>query len=382
MSGKTLTLLAGGDMILRMPEAESMFAFVAPVLKSSDVVVGQGEMPFTARSAVTAARSYVAEPDGRPKGCDPKNMSALKSAGFNVIHLAGNHIWDAGIPGIEDTVNGLRDLGIATVGAGMDIDEARKPAIIERKGTKFGFLSYNCVGPHETWANPIKPGCAYVYIITHYELDHPTPGGTPTVYTFVEQESLKQMVVDIRNLRPHCDVLVIHFHKGIGAIPVKIAAAERDVSYAAIDAGADLILAEHAHILKGIEEYKGKIIFHGLGNFIGDSPKVKKPERPEAVVRQEQRRRKEWFGLTTDPNGLKWQGDSRYTIIAKCVINDGKISRTGFLPCLINNLGQPEILKHDERGQVIFDYMDKITREAGLNARFIWDGDEAVIHQE
>lgn len=58
----------------------------------------------------------------------------------------------------------------------MTINEARNPVIIERKGTRFGFLSYNCVGPRETWAASNKPGCAYVHIITHYEPAYATPG--------------------------------------------------------------------------------------------------------------------------------------------------------------------------------------------------------------
>ena len=150
----------------------------------------------------------------------------------------------------------------------MNIDEARRPAVIERKGTRFGFLAYNCVGPPESWANAVKPGCAYVRILTEYELADPCPGAPPTVYTAAEPQSLQAMIDDITKLRPLCDVLVVKFHKGIGLRPVVLAAYEQQVSHAAVDAGADLIVAEHAHILKGIEVYKGKAIFHGLGNFV------------------------------------------------------------------------------------------------------------------
>jgi len=70
----------------------------------------------------------------------------------------------------------------------------------------------------------------------------------------------------------------VHFHKGIGLVPIKLAMYEQIVSHAAIDAGADLILAEHAHILKGIERYKDKIIFHGLASFVDPpAPFVKTP---------------------------------------------------------------------------------------------------------
>jgi len=55
----------------------------------------------------------------------------------------------------------------------MNIDEARKPAIIERNGTRIGFLSYNCIGPMGSWATPAKPGCAWVRVITAYEMNMP-----------------------------------------------------------------------------------------------------------------------------------------------------------------------------------------------------------------
>jgi hypothetical protein len=384
---KKLTMLAVGDTVLNMAEPDKVFDLVTPILKSADVVIGQGEMIFTKRPVATAAWSAVGHPDGQARSCDPQNIRAYKKAGFNIIHLASNHIWDAGIPGVEDTLAGFKDAGIATVGAGMNIDEARKPAIIERGGIRFGFLSYNCVGPKETYANPLKPGCAWVHILACYEVDHPTIGCPPSVYTFAEPNSLKAMAEDVRKLRLVCDVLTVHFHKGIGMTPAKIAMYEQQVSYAAIDAGADLIVAEHAHILKGIETYKGKTIFHGLGNFVtGGGPNILlKGERPDWLKRQEEMRVKESFGLERGPQCPTWpmHPDQNLSVVAKCVIEEAKITRVSYLPCIISSEGteyeKPEILKNGEQGRRIFDYMEKITREAGLNAEYEWDGDEVLI---
>jgi poly-gamma-glutamate synthesis protein (capsule biosynthesis protein) len=74
--------------------------------------------------------------------------------------------------------------------------------------------------------------------------------------------------------------------------------------------------------------------------------------------------------------------EAKQTIIAKCLIENKKISRVSYLPCLIDKQGRPEILKHDERGKQIFEYMEKISREADLNARYEWDGDEVLIHSD
>ena len=369
MVSRTLRMLAVGDIVLG-PDGESFFVFVKPVLRSGDMVVGQLEVPYTTRDANAVALDR-----------DPSKLSALPSAGFNVLTLAGNHLMDAGVPGVEDTLAWLRDHNLAAVGAGMNITEARRPVVIERNGTRFGFLAYNCVGPEETWATSNKPGCAYVHIITHYEVNYASPGGPPTIYTWAESKTLRTMIDDIHKLRPLCDILIVTLHMGIGHTPIKIAEYEHQVSYAAIDAGADLILGHHAHILKGIQFYKGKAIFHGLNNFVTYVPSLM--AKPDEDSRSWARRRKELFGFEPDPEypTYPFHPEARYTIIAQCSIKEGRISQLSYLPCLVNKKAQPEILKNDERGQDVYNYMDKITRRADLNAQYEWNGDEVLIHE-
>jgi hypothetical protein len=390
MSGKPLTILATGDLIISRWPADALFALVAPVLNSADVVIGHGETVFTTRGVATYADmsllNIAAGGNGAPvgfPGCDPRSISALSASGFHVITLAHNHIWDAGLPGIEDTIAGLKDCGIACCGAGMNLDEARRPAIIARDGTRFGFLSYNCVGPKGTWALSNKPGCAYIHIVTAYDSDVPAVN-YPMTYTFAEPTSLKAMVDDIGKLRPFCDVLVVSLHKGLGYIPARLAMYEQAVSYAAIDAGADLVLGHHAHILKGIEQYKGKWIFHGLANFVFGMPEglvqTRGPDWKEAFVTAH------GGPFFFERGGLETPFASfperMMTIIAKCTVSYGQISQASYLPCWINKKGQPEILKNDERGQQVFAYMDNITKGAGLNARYDWKKDEVILHSD
>jgi hypothetical protein len=392
VTNKTLTMLAVGDLMLGEKLPESFFSLVEPVLKTADVLVGQGEMPFTTRSVDKYYVEVPTEIFAWP-ACDPAKIGSLADAGFDVITLAGNHMWDAGVPGIEDTIAGLQKYGIAYTGAGMNIYEATRPAIIERDGTRFGFLDYNCVGPKLGWATPDKPGCAYVHIVVAYELETPCPGCTPTIYTFAEPRSLGAMVDDIQKLRPLCDVLVVCFHKGIGFVAAKVAMYEQQVSYAAIDAGADLILADHAHMLRGVEFYKGRPIFHGISNFVLGMPaptEVKVPTRTgeqawavtNFLSKQKDIMGPYVWGEPSSDEGSLFHPETMLTIIAKCTIDGGKISRVGYIPCFTHEQGHPEVFKNDERGQQVFDYMDKITKAAGLNARYEWEGDEVVIHAE
>ena len=370
MIDTTLTLFAVGDIILKNDNPERYFDLVAPVLTTGDVVIGQGEIPYSNRPVQTN-KTISAQ--------DPESMRALTYSGFNVITLTGNHMWDAGVPGIEDTLAWLKAHDIAPVGTGMNIEEARRPIILRKKNTDIGVLSYNCVGPRETWATQTKPGSAYVNVLTHYELDHAVPGGTPIVYTFSDPESLDAMLDDIRDLRSKCDVLVVSLHKGIIHTPAKLARYELDISRAAVDAGADLILGHHAHILKGIEVYKGKMIFHGLNQLVAILPQLApKPGQDKEDWAQKRKRLYNFEPDSENPN-YPFHPDSKQTIIAKCLIEDGRIRKVTYLPCLINKVGQPEILKHDERGNKVFDYMDRISAEAGLKTRFKWDGDEVLV---
>ena len=364
---KPLSLLSVGDIILGA-NAEPLFESVLPTLQKADVVLGQLEVPYTTRDRHAVEQARI-----------PSNLEPLVTAGFDVLTLASNHIMDAGEVGLEDTLQWLRENRIPYTGGGMDIPESRRPAIVERDGTRFGFLNYNCVGPKETWATSEKPGCAYVHVITHYELDHATPGGPPDIYTWVESKTMRGMIEDIRKLRPLCDVLAVSFHKGIAHTPAKLAEYEHQVSYAAIDAGADVIFGHHAHILKGIELYKGKAIFHGLCNFVAYLPLL--APKPNQDPLSWARRRRELFGFDPDPEypTYPFHPDAKYTIIAQCTVEDKKISQVSYIPCLVNKQAAPQILRRDAQGQAVFDYMDKITRAANLNARFEWRGDQVLV---
>ncbi len=372
MGEKSLTMLAVGDLIFDSPDANTLAQHVEPILAAGDVVVGQLEVLFTTRGA----KQY-AEVPAPP--CNPKDMGAIAKAHFNVVTLAGNHVWDSGAPAIEDTIELLKQYGILYAGAGMNLEQARRPAIIEKKGTRIGFLAYNCIGPKESWATPAKPGCAYIHVLTHYEESHVSPESPAKVYSFADPRTVAAMVDDIRRLRDHCDILVVGLHKGRVHTPITLDMYEQSLCYTAIDAGADLILGSHAHIMKGIEIYRGKVIFHGLGNFITVTTAL--TVATNWNMAQWIERRKKMFGFKPDPEypTYAFHPEGKQQIIAKFIIEDKKISEVRYIPCMVNKKGQPEILRHDERGAQIFQYMEKITREAGLNGKFQWNGDEVRV---
>ncbi len=365
-----LKLMMVGDLILDEPDPDSFFDPARTILQQADLLIGHVEVPHTRRG-----RENTSDVPAPPS--DPDNLAALKRAGFQVATLAGNHISDSGPDGIEDTIATLRKLGIATTGAGMNLAEARQPAIVARRGLRVGTLSYNCVGPKDSWAGEKKPGCAFVQVITHYELDHASPGGPPRIYSFAEPESTDAMLANVVELRPEVDVLIVALHKGIGHTPAALAMYERPLAKAVIDAGADVVLGHHAHILRGIEMYKGRPIYHGLGNFVTVTRALNVEKNPSPKRLEWARRRKELFGFEPDPAypTYPFHPEARNAMIAVCEVGAEGARKTGFIPCWVNPKGQPEICGHDERGRAVASYVESITRKAGLSTNFEWDGD-------
>lgn len=370
-----VTLFSVGDIILDEPQPDSFFQPSAPLLSTGDVVIGHVEVPH---STVTTSQST----DVPAPPADPAALKALPVAGFHVATLAGNHVFDAGEDGIADTVRHCRDAGLLTTGAGANLTQARAAAIIEAGGLRFGVLSYNCVGPRESWATSGKAGCAYVKVLTHYELDHASPGGPPKIYTFADPDSLDAMAADIEALRAEVDVVAVSMHKGVGHTPVAVAMYERPVARAAIDAGADAVFGHHAHIMRGLEVYRGRPIFHGLGNFVTVTHALTPSAGQGAAELQEwARRRTKLYGFAPDPAMpfYPFHPESRNSAIGVCRFGPSGIVQAGVIPCWIDDLGRPVPLGPGPDGDRVLSYIQRITDEAHLGATLRWDGDVAML---
>ena len=369
---KKALILATGDIIIDEPDPYSFWEPSREFLAKGDFVIGQIEVPHTDRGEANST-------DIPAPPAAPENLNPLKDCGFNMCTTCGNHAHDNGVPGIVDTLELLRNLGIAVTGTGRNINEAKKPAIVEKDGIRVGLIGYNAVGPREGWATSHKAGVSYVQILTHHE---PSPRATPglpaKIYTFPEPDSLKEMQDDIRALREQCDILLVALHKGMVHTHGEIQMYERPLAQAAIDAGADAVIGHHAHILRGIEVYKGKPIYHNLGNYVcvthaltpsGDN------NSPERLRWIEQRKR--LFGFTPDPDMpfYAFNPESRKTMLAKMITTKEGITAFGFVPCYINKAGAPEILTTYEEAKEVIDYVQQISGEQGLKVTLTWEED-------
>jgi poly-gamma-glutamate capsule biosynthesis protein CapA/YwtB (metallophosphatase superfamily) len=352
----SIDLLFTGDLILDVPQPDYWLDGIAARLRDAAAVIGHLEVPHTRRPP--SLRGDIAAP-----GADPANVPAIRRAGFHAVTLAGNHIADCGADGIADTVAALDAAGVAHCGAGADLDAARRPCFVAAGGMRLAVLSYNCVGPEEAWAAPARAGCAYVRIDTA-DGSRITPRAPLTI---PNAQSLAELRDGIRAARADAQFVIVSLHKGIVHTPAALAPYERAVAHAAVDAGADVVVGHHAHILRGIESYRGKPIFHGLGNGCvvtrALSPDTNDPGRAEWV-----RRRREIFGFTPDPAYyLAPFHPQAVNAMLGCVRLDAGTVAAGFVPVRVDPPGRPRLCQDAEAREVV-RYVEQITAAAGMPA--------------
>ena len=378
-----ITVLGVGDIILDAPEPEKYFDTSKDLLKAADIAVGNMEDPHTDRPSWSNMESHSAPASAL------ENLSAFRYAGFDVATIGGNHCFDQGAYGILDPIEYFRSCGIATCGSGANCDEARKPAIVERKGIRTAFLHYNLTGPRECYATVMKAGCAYIRIATAYCNDRAEPGGSPSaIYTIADPRGKKNMADDILAAKKAADHVIVYFHSGSPGKAL-LNQYELDLTHYAVDMGAAAVLCCHTHAIASMEIYRGKPIYYGLGNFVTVTGAMD-PDAPNA--RQRRTNFYGWPGIQPwwdfDVFKMLGPGDvpnypfaeySRNTMIAKLEFSKEGLISAGFIPCWINDAAQPTPVTRDGKGREVVEYIADWEKKAGFDFPFTWNGDGTEI---
>jgi poly-gamma-glutamate synthesis protein (capsule biosynthesis protein) len=175
------------------------------------------------------------------------NADALQRAGFDGMSVATNHIKNCGIGdcgdrAFFDTLDNLNRVGIKPIGAGMSLDEAIQPVVFTVNGVRFGFVSLGQIEPM-TFAGEDTPGIAVL-----------------------NDDNLRQ---SIQAARQASDVVIAMPHWGPEDSPNPN---EYQLHFAqvAVEAGADLVMGNHTHVVQAIQEIDSVPVFYGLGNFVFD----------------------------------------------------------------------------------------------------------------
>lgn len=241
----TLTIIAVGDLLFDLSPARLIasqggaapLAKVADLLKDADITIGNLEGPLSTKGTKVAGK-----PDNLIFEAPPKAVESLTTAGVDIVALANNHAMDYGAPAMEETLQVLDRAGVAYAGGGMTKAAAWKPAIVEREGKRVAFLSFT-------------------QRIPSYFLPTATSAGVAS------GKDMRAVTAAIRAAKQQADYVIVSFHWGVEQAYEVNSQQVRD-GRASIDAGADMVLSHHPHVMQAVEFYKGKLIAYSLGNFI------------------------------------------------------------------------------------------------------------------
>ena len=320
MSDETLELALVGDVYVQRPDPDSTFAHVGKYLRAADIAFGNLE-------------TVVADPEHLDKGghgprTDEWMIGAYVNAGFKIMNLANNPSMYRGVKGLLRTMEVLNKAGIAYGGGGKNLQEARRPTVVERKGTKVAFVCRTSVCTIDAAATAQRAGLAVVRVATAYEAPPPlpkeVPGAPPIIHTIPNAADVATLRDDIAMAKERADVVVVSWHWGISPYSGgkgELVGYQTEMAHFAVDAGADLVVGHHPHLDQPIEVYKGSAIFYSLANFVHDGP--------------------------------SFRGKKQDTILVRCRIRSGKMNEVCFVPGRINEQNQPELLTPAEAPELL-----------------------------
>lgn len=294
--------LVGDTNIQGRDNPETAFAEVRDTLAAMDAMVGQWECPLveTPRPGMDIGFKP------RWTHSTPDMAEPLLAGNFKAVSCASNVAYPPSAA--LSTRTHLSALGIPCTGTGKDRAEARLPARFSVKGQRIALLSYTSVyWPIEQPATETSPGVATIKAHTAYAPGRRAlemPGAAPEIRTWADADELAEMQADIARAKDAADLVILACHWGVSS-QEEVTAYQREIAHAAVEAGAGLIYGAHPHKIQGIEVHRGVPVFYSLGNFAFDWEKMR---------------------------GRHLDG-----LLARCLVEDGRVVETGFVPVRRND---------------------------------------------
>lgn len=245
----SLTVVLTGDILLdrgvrQVIERRGVDHLFSPgvdsVLRSAQVVVGNLECPATKIEAPVFKRFIFR--------AEPEWLTTLQQHGFTHLNLANNHAIDQGREGLMDTRRNIQRAGMVPIGAGATMDEAVQPVLLAES-------------PRRVWLVPSLRLALENYA---YLTDRPC----------VSQEPMDSLLERVHRLKraDSTAIVIVSLHWG-GEHTLQPVPRQRVEAHQLVMAGADVIVCHHTHTLQTVEEYRGKMIYYSIGNFIFDQSK-------------------------------------------------------------------------------------------------------------
>jgi len=290
-----VSLIAVGDIsysrgveriVKKQNDINYPFLKIGDYLKNADLVFGNLETPITEGREINDFEMIFRS--------NPLTEKALKLNNFSILSLANNHTPNFGEKGLKDTFFYLEKEGIKYVGAGENEKTAYQPVYIEKKGIKFAFLAYN----------------DFDVVSLSYKATENYAGTA-----FMETE---KMIEAVKKAKQKSDFVIVSMHSGNEYVN-KPNSSQVNFAHSAIDAGADLVIGHHPHVVQILEKYKDKYIFYSLGNFIFDQQ----------------------------------ASETRKGLMVKVYFTKDEITKISLLPIIMKNLAQPEIADINEAKKIL-----------------------------
>jgi poly-gamma-glutamate capsule biosynthesis protein CapA/YwtB (metallophosphatase superfamily) len=244
-AAQSLTVAAGGDVqgdrkvgkYIDAHGGAAALAKVEPYLKTADIAFVNLEGPVSDKGTKLAWKEYTFR-------SRTALASGLASAGVDVVSMANNHAMDCGSSALLDTISRLDAAGIEHAGGGKDLAAARAPAVLTTPAGTVAVLAFTDKYASGFAAGSSKPGVATI-------------------------SDGKKLLEAVAAAHRKYDYVIVSFHWGT-EYTSQAAAYQRALAHKAVDAGADLVLGHHPHVIQGLEVYHEKLIAYSLGDFVFD----------------------------------------------------------------------------------------------------------------
>ena len=205
---------------------------------NADIAMINNEFPYSNRGTPLANKKFTFR-------ADPKYVEVLNQMGIDIVSLANNHAYDHGEEALLDTFDTLKNAGIAYVGAGHNLAEAKEPVYFIAGGMKIAFVS----------ATQIERS-----------LPPDTKEATEESAGVLRTLEPEKFVDTIKTAEENSDFTIVYVHWG-SENTYEVEQSQKELAKAYVDAGADLIVGDHSHCLQGFSYIDNVPILNSMGNF-------------------------------------------------------------------------------------------------------------------
>lgn len=215
---------------------------VVNTMTNSDIMIANSEFTVSERGEKLSGKQYTFR-------AKPNRLAIYYEMGIDLVTLANNHVYDFGKNAFLDMLDSFNEYKIPYIGAGRNMEEAKKPYYFIINGYKVAFV------------NATR---AEKYIMTPEAKEN-----TPGVFRCYDSTNLVQLIEETRKNSDYI-ITIIHFGKEGSH---ELEKEQIDVAKKSLDAGSDVVVGHHAHTLQGVEIYNDKPIIYNLGDFIFNTNK-------------------------------------------------------------------------------------------------------------